>query len=191
MPGHVHDADGRRLVFAPRPVGTFRIVSGRIVACDPFFCEHVAPFDVAAPNGEFPLVLAVARDAANGDERVAFARLAFSQAPVVAWRPARVSGDGEVLGYAVDSGIGGFMDADARADYDAQVQVDAGAVFDRIIADMDATHAPTRSWRLRTDTRGSIALFSSGYGDGGYASYWGVDAAGRPVALLTDFQVVE
>jgi len=34
-------------------------------------------------------------------------------------------------------------------------------------------------------------MFSSGFGDGFYASYFGLDASGEVVALVTDFAVVD
>jgi hypothetical protein len=34
-------------------------------------------------------------------------------------------------------------------------------------------------------------VFISGYGDGGYASYWGFDADDEVVCLVTDFGVLE
>ena len=37
----------------------------------------------------------------------------------------------------------------------------------------------------------NVAVFSSGWGDGFYASYWGEDEAGNVLALVTDFGVLE
>jgi hypothetical protein len=39
-------------------------------------------------------------------------------------------------------------------------------------------------------TTPAIAMFQSGWGDGFYASYWGLDARGEPVCLVTDFSVL-
>ncbi|NET37521.1 MAG: DUF4241 domain-containing protein [Cyanothece sp. SIO1E1] len=33
----------------------------------------------------------------------------------------------------------------------------------------------------------NVIAFSSGWGDGGYASYWGYDAKGNLASLVTDF----
>ncbi|WP_277949839.1 DUF4241 domain-containing protein [Priestia endophytica] len=33
-------------------------------------------------------------------------------------------------------------------------------------------------------------VFSSGYGDGFYASYWGIDEKGHVVSLVTDFNIL-
>ncbi|TIO99292.1 MAG: DUF4241 domain-containing protein, partial [Mesorhizobium sp.] len=34
-------------------------------------------------------------------------------------------------------------------------------------------------------------MFDTGYGDGSYRSFWGLDAAGEPLLLMTDFEVLE
>jgi hypothetical protein len=36
----------------------------------------------------------------------------------------------------------------------------------------------------------TVVAFSSGYGDGVYASYWGLDAGGAPAVLCLDFEVL-
>jgi hypothetical protein len=54
--------------------------------------------------------------------------------------------------------------------------------------EMDTVYQPTRSW-VRIDTPfGGVVMFSSGFGDGCYAS---LDASGEVVALVTDFAVVD
>ena len=37
----------------------------------------------------------------------------------------------------------------------------------------------------------NLIAFSSGWGDGCYPSYWGLDAQGQATCLLTDFRVIE
>jgi hypothetical protein len=36
-----------------------------------------------------------------------------------------------------------------------------------------------------------VIAFSSGWGDGSYPSFWGYDADSQPVALVTDFGVLD
>lgn len=43
---------------------------------------------------------------------------------------------------------------------------------------------------LDQQTGANMIAFESGWGDGRYASYWGLDHDGSPVCLLTDFEVV-
>ena len=45
---------------------------------------------------------------------------------------------------------------------------------------------------VKVDTdQGSAVLFGTGWGDGSYASYFGLDAQGKPVVLVTDFQLLD
>lgn len=56
--------------------------------------------------------------------------------------------------------------------------------------DMNATRPPGLAWanfQLGNRTDANVIAFSSGYGDGSYASYWGYDAAGNLISLVTDF----
>ena len=36
-----------------------------------------------------------------------------------------------------------------------------------------------------------LVVFTSGWGDGVYPSYWGLDTSGIPVALVTDFLCIQ
>jgi hypothetical protein len=36
-----------------------------------------------------------------------------------------------------------------------------------------------------------VIVFSSGWGDGSYPSYFGLDAEGTPLVLMTDFQILD
>ena len=40
-------------------------------------------------------------------------------------------------------------------------------------------------------TGANVVGFPSGFGDGGYPSWFGLDAAGAPVVLITDFGIVD
>jgi hypothetical protein len=194
-------ADGARargpdgeLTFTRRRMGTLKLTSGRIVACDPLMLDDPAPFAQAFPVGAVPVELAVAR--LGTDERVAFARLVFSERPVVRWEPALVAGEDPAKlvagewGYGVDSGTGAFMDRDAAVVLARRLEKDA-AHYDAIVRKMDETYRATWSAILWDLGDRNAAMFSSGFGDGLYASYVGYDASGGIARLLTDFDVAE
>lgn len=194
--GHAVHRGASRLVFEPRLIGRLRLPSGRLVACDPFACEKARPFARQLPAGEFPVYLAIAN--ADGEERVAFAKVAFSDEPAVAWENARVAGKspapeaaGDVFGYGVDTGTGAFMDLHAWQAYEERMRREPQDFGDFVQAQFQGNASRTAEWLVLPMGRGSVALFSSGYGDGGYASYWGYDRHGRIAALLTDFQVLD
>jgi len=181
---------GQVVRFSTVDVGPLVLGSGAVAASDPFVEPEPAPFDRPVPAGSFPVTLALARY--EDDERVAFARVAFAPEAPARWEPAGVSGTlpgGEPHGYGVDAGTGCFMDPAAGPALAARMAGDE-AYGDRLIAEMDASYAPTRSWltvRPSPDRAETVVMFSSGWGDGTYPSYFGLAADGRVVALVTDF----
>ncbi len=175
-------------------IGKLAVPSGRIVACDPFVCDGIEAFSRRVPVGKFPVQLAVAR--LEHDERVAFARILFADRPAERWEMALRPGQtltalkpGYIHGYGVDTGTGAFMDAAAQAPYLAATADEAATM--RLVDVLNAAPVGSRAWLLRPYGHANVAMFSSGWGDGFYASYFGLDSAGRVVALVTDFGVVE
>jgi hypothetical protein len=188
-------ASGRDATFTRKRLGALEVTSGRIAAFDPLVEDAPEPFVTAFPKGAFAVELAVAR--IGDDERIAFARVVFSDRPVARWELALLKGQDpadlgpdEFFGYGVDSGTGAFMDAEAAKALAAGLRAD-DALSDRIVTRMDEVSRTTWSAVLWDLGGRNAALFSSGWGDGFYASYVGYDAKGRVVRLLTDFGVAD
>ncbi|WP_205895603.1 DUF4241 domain-containing protein [Metapseudomonas otitidis] len=192
--GYQVKVEGIDYRFYTQPVGELELPTGQLVACDPLVsCD--APFTQTVPKGRFPLQLAIAR--IGEDERIAFARIVFAPGTATRWEMALVDGQDpstlgpdEFFGYGVDSGTGGFMDAAALRRYETQREQEGEAFDERLLAELDKTYRHTRSWTLLPTEAGNVTLFSSGYGDGTYPSYFGYDASGRLVAVVTDFLLV-
>ena len=162
--------DGAALLL--RCLCDFVISSGRLVACDPM--EGGQPFKRRVPNGRHPVeVLVMKYD--TGDERVALARVTFAKTPVARWEFAD--------GYAVGSGTGSFADG-------AFPEPDA-AFNDRIFDESKRTGVHTWAWTHLTRGTLNIVTFSSGIGDGDYASYFGLGPKGDVVSLVTDFEILD
>ncbi len=185
----VQEASGL-VEVSTRVLGELKVVSGRIAASDPFvtaFDEPAAVFARTAPVGVFPVEACVARFD-NADARVACARVRFAATEAVRWEMATFAGqealaDDEAAGYGVDAGTGCFYDAEARGDVDEAT----GAVW---LAAMEARGVDTWSWHVAELSGGNVVMFSSGWGDGFYTSYWGFDGDGTVVELVTDFAVL-
>ncbi|WP_374979883.1 DUF4241 domain-containing protein [Pseudomonas solani] len=189
--GYQVQVEGQDYRLHTQAIGELELPTGQLVACDPLVsCD--GPFTQAVPKGRYPLQLAIAR--IGDDERVAFARIVFAPGPATRWEMAQVKGQDpntlapdEFFGYGVDSGTGGFLDAAALRSYEARRDQEGEAFDERLFAELDKTYQHTRSWYLLPTDAGNVAFFSSGYGDGAYPSYFGYDADGRLVAVVTDF----
>jgi hypothetical protein len=184
--------------FSTHEIGLLEITSGAVAASDPLVNPAIPPFTRAVPKGRFPVRIAVATNA-GGDERIAFAKVEFSQAAPVRWEMALIEGqdaatlrDGEFFGYGVDAGTGCFMDPRAGSLLEAKMD-EVEDYYEVIIDAMDNTYKHTRSWvDLRPDPNAAenVICFTSGWGDGSYPSFFGLDGEGRPAVLVTDFLVV-
>ena len=189
-------------IITPAPL---RISSGAIVACDPLVEIERKAFTQAVPNGAHRVRLAFA-DARDRGKRLAFARVDFSQMPVVTWKMALVPGQnikslkkGEVFGYPVDAGTGSFLDPavgqflsrERIAQQDKDTASDS--VSEAWITDGETEGKKSGvSFLLNVETgQGNAVMFTSGWGDGFYTSWFGYDAEGRPAALVTDFNLEE
>ena len=172
--------------------------SGRLVACDPIVVPDMMPFTVTLPAGRAHCQLSIAR-LESGDERVAFAWLGGDASRVARWElalrgdqdPKRLQPDG-YFGYPVDSGTGGYMDAETSAIL-ATLGKQDDKWWDRLIAALEITQRNTWAWAsfLPTDNAANVLAFSSGFGDGVYPAYIGIDSGGRVCGFLTDFLVAD
>lgn len=165
------------------------VTSGRLIACDPYYCGDEKPFKERIPPGCYPVILCVAHFH-NGDQRVALAALHISDNVPTRWEIATRPGEERATshGYCVDSATGCFMDADAVAWAAERTEGDP-MFFEDLM-----THVPTWGWvnvAPNHSNAANVVAFSSGWGDGGYPSFFGYDATDQPVCVITDFGVLE
>ena len=190
IPGTTHKVKDSVVRLYATTIGKLKITSGRIVACDPgHIDEYGIPFTQEFPRGEFPVQLAIAK--LGYDETIAYARINFSDESVQRWEFALQKGQAplpvggkEMHGYSVDLGIGMFADEDAAKAIDKTNLTSLDAA---LYKEMDKNYR--NDWRFTMHSFGAhnLAAFSSGFGDGYYATYIGFDAQNKPCRLLTDF----
>lgn len=175
-----------------RTIGNVTLPSGKIVATDPFTMGDVAAFIRQVAPGSYPVSLAMLLGS-EWHARNAFATIKFTDEPVVDFEMALVPGndlalleDDEFFGYGVDAGIGAFMDAQTATSW--MEKYDVAANSDAVVAGL-VRPSNLSSWVdfAIPGTASNFVGFESGDGDGGYASYWGLDAAGNVATLTTDF----
>ena len=198
-------------------VGQIHLSSGRIVACDPFVYPESAPFTRMVPQrGDFPVEVIESSSPSHYALAVLWlVPPAQIDAGTLSWEMARLPGNqGEVLGedeffgYWVDAGAGALMDADTFAAIEQAIvryrqthpdqaceEGDCSPFTDFLL---DAFYPQDENGEtdytcrlvyhpLGADHPANLAVFTSGWGDGSYPSYWALDGAGQAVALVTDF----
>ncbi|ACI56941.1 conserved hypothetical protein [Rhizobium leguminosarum bv. trifolii WSM2304] len=181
-------------------MGNVELTSGRIVAADPLAQPDRPALARTVAPGEYPVTLYQAFG------RIAAASMRFAEGKPDHWELGVLPGqdvatlkDGEIFGYPVDAGLGCYMDADTLeliGEREAQAQAqkpdaDVNYYDDVLAADLDANKGHYALHRPVAGKKGNVAVFWSGWGDGFYPVFWGLDRDGRALVLLTDFNVVE
>jgi hypothetical protein len=171
------------------------VSSGELVACDPLTCPDSSPFTLRLAKGRYPVDLSIANF--GDDQRVAFSIISIGVNPPVRWDLMTVDGQDlaslgpdQFFGYGVDSGTGCFMDGDA-CDALLERMNEEPDYFEKLIAEMDKTYRHTWSWMSMPFGPANLVAFSTGCGDGTYATYAGYDAAGMLCTIVTDFGILE
>lgn len=184
---------GESMSFEAIEIGHLHIGSRHIAASDPFADPDPMAFAQTVPNGSHPVSIAVAKHR-EGDERIALARVTFSNDDVARWQMAVTSLQqgkalkaAEYFGYGVDTGTGCFMDPAAGRLLDANW-------YDLAMEEMKKTYRHTRDWcdlKPSHEHPENVICFTAGYGDGRYPSFFGFTADDRVCALITDFLLVD
>jgi hypothetical protein len=185
-------------------VGRLHLPSGRVVACDPYFCADATPFTREVPPGDYDVQVRRV-DLEPWGPRIALARILFEPARPPVGYEAAVRDASDAGAYFVDSGTGSFMDevtrqafADVLAEYygsgdrSANYYTDVlAAEFKRSAVDPDDPRDLGR-WNMHRlpGSALNVAMFSTGLGDGSFESAWGVDGDGLVTSLVTDFRLL-
>ena len=200
--------------------GRIALPSGRVIACDPLVSLETSgrPFTRAVPEGRYPVTLGLLEgDVALasvrfGRAKVARWELALSAGERDEGRPGYGVDSGKGCFADADAAEGYAAQRRALGQRVAQQLLDEGvdpkgpswheAYAARIAeegpdllaaAAMSAAIQKKRfaSIVLGGEGGGSLVAFTTGVGDGVYASYWGLDAKGRPMMLVTDFGLLD
>lgn len=191
-------------------IGHVSLPTGQIVVSDPLAYPEMPALTRTVPPGNYPVTLYVAKTADSGD-RIAIAVLTLQKGIAtkfeMAVRPDEdistlAAEDFDFFGFPVDAGLGGFMDHQTMEYYlEFLQQFDAqnpnGNIYDDFFAAEFAKNGtpgrPDGDWVHFTFPNRpelNFTMFSSGYGDGHYPAYWGMDEKNELINLVIDFHVL-
>jgi uncharacterized protein DUF4241 len=179
--------------------GNLFLLTGRVVAADVFFFDTI-PFARWLPSGTHP-VFALHATAPSFGDRIAAAMIRVAPGDPVRWEAAltpgqdpSAAGPDQFFGYGVDSGTGCFASAEAVEELTRRGSRAAETYADRVQAAMFPSKTeihPTADIPVGDGTGLNVVAFASGWGDGGYPSWFGLDAAGKPLVLMTNFGILD
>lgn len=192
---------GSWVVQRVREVGSLRLPTGRVLACDPGWgwLEQGEGYTVTVEPGSYPVEIAWASlttgpgGASPHRAETVAARLVVSRRPAVSWEPALQQGHdprllrhGQYFGFGVDSGAGCFVDAFAVKRlgdrYDEQMTAPG-----EYAGELDPDGVAELADPL---TGANLIAFPSGMGDGSYPVWIGRDAEGGVTSFVADMLVL-
>ena len=168
--------------------------SGRILASDAFYLD-TPPFTVALPAGTHPVFLLTVTGPATGSTSAA-AMVRVDGGRPIRWEGAQTADappGAEPFVHGVDSGTSSFASAEAIALLKSLPNDAQTALMDQLLDKYrnGGDFGVAESITVDPASGANIVTFLSGYGDGGYASWFGFDASGQAVALLTSFDLID
>lgn len=189
------------IILRPYNIGELVLISGKLVACDPLVNPNSEPFAISLTPGRYPVILSVAHISRNNDSRVAYAMLRLSEKNAVRWEMALLPdedlsslSEGEVFGYGVDSGTGCFMDEEVglminESIFEVPYEETLTTKLEEALSKHDISTWCWANFCVNESNQANVIAFSSGWGDGTYATYFGYDEEGNIVNVVTDFEV--
>lgn len=158
-------------------LGRLTCASGMLTVSDPASIDaHFAPLAQRIVPGTYTVEVATIADVTVA------VLLRLSEAPAVSWHPAEFADGTRSVG--VDVGRVALLDAGALVQCQAQ-RIEE--LFQEHAALLMGT--PGTMFSLAGEAVDAV-MVSSGYGDGTYPCYWGVDASGGLASLVVDFRVL-
>jgi hypothetical protein len=200
--------DSARYTVTLVDIEPVKLPTGRLFAADPFTYSKPVPFERKVKPGTYPVTLSVARVApkkkGKPQERVGCAMVRFAKGSPASWIMATKKGQSlaklkpdSLYGFGVDAGTACFCDPTAAEALERLNEVEfandnwEGWLMRKV---QTGLLGGKRSWGwgkaiIVPETQANVVVFSSGWGDGFYGSYWGLSKAGAPLCLVTDFGV--
>lgn len=199
LEGQLRDHDQQedvRYVLRRESVGTLSLPGGQLVAADPYVMESEPQPFVQQLGRDVAEVITARALIAEGHERIVALILKVRSNPIREWAIATLPGQDVMtlgpegfFGYAVDAGTGSFGSPEAMKVAGRVLGADGGLLEDPVSKALFSDGVGTRSAVLVAPEEGAtpIAVCSSGWGDGQYPTWLGLDNSGNVTVAVTDF----
>ncbi len=194
-------------------IGDVNLPTGRIIASDPFFVDSQRPFNRTVEPDKYPVYIHMA-EIDKLHHRIAYAKIKFRPEEATKWILALTDdlteeelndlGADEFYGFPVESGLAGFMDEETSSQFIQKMDTFEEAnpdanYYDEVLAEEFRLYSGKNNFsrelgdwnehKISDDSDNNVVMFSSGWGDGYYPAYWGLNENGETIELVIDFLI--
>lgn len=196
-------------------VGDLSLPTGRIITADPFFSMEQRPFTRTVEPDKYPVFIYMA-EIDELHHRIAYAKIKFRPEEATRWVLAITDdltdeelndlGEDEFYGFPVESGLACFLDEETNREFTAKMDAmldknPESNYYDDVLAEEFRKYSGKNNFSRELgdwndhhpnpDSDNNVIMFSSGWGDGYYPAYWGLNENGDTVELVIDFLINE
>lgn len=196
-------------------VGDLNLPTGRIITADPFFSMEQRPFTRTVEPDKYPVFIYMA-EIDELHHRIAYAKIKFRPEEATRWVLAITDdltdeelndlGEDEFYGFPVESGLACFLDEETNREFTAKMDAmldknPESNYYDDVLAEEFRKYSGKNNFSRELgdwndhhpnpDSDNNVIMFSSGWGDGYYPAYWGLNENGDTVELVIDFLINE
>ncbi|QSX06953.1 DUF4241 domain-containing protein [Sedimentibacter sp. zth1] len=179
-------------------IGKLILKTGNIIATDPILLYDDQPYYIKVKPAEYPVYVFTA-NFENGENKTALSKIEFSKEKPVKWEMALYEGErsnnlknDEYLGFDVENGICAYMDDSIMEELDTLFEKDLEEYENLIKANVIYNKKELKYQSISYGNNGcNIIVFTSGWKDGTFPSYYGYDKNNKVCCLVTDFMVFE
>ncbi|GGB79913.1 hypothetical protein GCM10007424_20060 [Flavobacterium suaedae] len=194
-------------------IGDLNLPTGKIIVGDPFFTHEQRPLAKTVEPEKYPVYIYMS-EIDKLHHRVAYAKIKFRPEEATRWilaltdditpEEANDLDEDEFFGFPVESGLACFIDEETNKELiskiDAlQINSPESNYYDEVLADEFREYSGKNTFSRELgdwndhhpnkDSDNNAIMFASGWGDGYYPAYWGMDKDGNTIELVIDFLI--
>lgn len=196
-------------------VGDLNLPTGKIIVSDPFFSMEQLPFSRTVEPDKYPVYIYTA-EIDELHHRIAYAKIKFRPEEATKWILALTEDltseelneldEDEFYGFPVESGLACFLDQETNNAFvkkmdELQENNPEANYYDEVLAEEFKAYSGKNKFsralgdwndhRPNKDSDNNVIMFASGWGDGYFPTYWGLNENGDTIELVIDFLINE
>ena len=194
-------------------IGELNLPTGKIIVGDPFFTHEQRPLAKTVEPEKYPVYIYMS-EIDKLHHRIAYAKIKFRPEEATKWilaltdditqEEAKDLGEDEFFGFPVESGLACFIDEETNKELIAKIDAlntksPEANYYDEVLADEFREYSGKNTFSRELgdwndhhpnkDSDNNAIMFASGWGDGYYPAYWGMDKDGNTIELVIDFLI--